>query len=81
MDFDLNVEEDKNECTTGSGDINDFNVKECRADYPGETLCIFPYYWNGKLYDECALLEEEEFRLPVFLCPVRKVFSFVFSNR
>ena len=73
MEFSEAVEDTNLECTTGSGDINDFNTKDCRTEFPGERLCIFPYYWNGKLYDKCALFEEEEFLLPVFQCPIRNI--------
>ena len=61
------------ECSTGSGDINDFDVEECRTFTSREELCIFPYYWNGKLFEECSFFEEEEFLLPVFQCPVRNI--------
>ena len=87
MKLDANIEDKNNECTQGSGDITDFNVKECRCNIQDENLCIFPFYWNGKLIDKCAFLEQEEFLYPVFRCPIRNVTrkieginSFVFSD-
>ena len=73
MDFTETVEDENQECTSGSGDINDFNAEDCRCNCPGERLCIFPFYWNGKLIEQCAFLEEEEFLFPVFRCPIRNV--------
>ena len=37
----------------------------------GERLCKFPFYWNGKLYDQCIMLDEDDMILPVFRCPIR----------
>ena len=74
MEFTENIQDDKQECTTGSsGDITDYNTEECRCTCPGEDLCIFPFYWNDKLYDRCAFLEEQEFLFPVFRCPTRNI--------
>ena len=73
MEYIDSPEKNNTECSVGSGDINDFDVEECRAFSREEELCIFPYYWNGKLYNECTLFEEEEFLLPVFQCPVRNI--------
>ena len=36
---------------------------------PKERECIFPYYYEGKLYTECTLFEETGFVYPVFRCP------------
>ena len=73
MDFDEPVDDENNECSTGAGDINDFNAKECRCSCWQEFHCIFPYYWNGKLVDKCAFLEVEEFLFPIFRCPIRNI--------
>ena len=73
MDITENIEDENLECSKGSGDINDFNSDECRCTCAGESLCIFPFYWNGKLYDQCTFLEEEEFLFPVFRCPIRNI--------
>ena len=35
----------------------------------GERECIFPFYYQGRLYNECILLEEAGFVYPVFRCP------------
>ena len=73
MIFENKIEDENQECSEGNGDINDFDAGECRCNCPGEDLCIFPYYWNGKLIEQCALLEEEEFRFPIFRCPIRNI--------
>ena len=73
MDFTEIVEDDNQECTTGNGDINDYNVETCRCTCPGEDECIFPFYWNGKRFDQCTFLEEQEFLFPVFRCPTRNI--------
>ena len=73
MDFTENVQDEKLECTTGSGNINDYNVETCRCNCPGEWECIFPFYWNGKLFDQCTFLEEQEFLFPVFRCPTSNI--------
>ena len=73
MDFTEIVEDDNQECTTGNGDINDYNVETCRCTCPGEDICIFPFYWNGKRFDQCTFLEEQEFLFPVFQCPTRNI--------
>ena len=73
MDFTEIIEDDNQECTTGSGDINDYNAEPCRSSSPGEVECIFPFYWNGKRFDQCSFLEEQEFLFPVFQCPTRNI--------
>ena len=87
MDFTEDVEDYNQECTKGNGDINDNNVKDCRSNTVGERTCIFPFYWNGKLIDRCAFLEEQEFLLPIFLCPtwnitrkINGISSFVYED-
>ena len=57
----------------GSGDPEDFNEEHCRSNSNQESLCIFPFYWNGKRYDECVFLEEQEFLFPIFRCPIRNI--------
>ena len=73
MDFNEIVEDDNQECTTSSGNIKDYNVETCRCNCPGEDICIFPFYWNGKRFDQCTFLEEQEFLFPVFRCPTRNI--------
>lgn len=73
MDFEESVNDEKRECSTGSGNVNDFNAEDCRCSCANEFPCIFPYLWNGKLVDKCAFLEEEEFLFPVFRCPIRNI--------
>ena len=73
MEFSESIEDQKKECSEGTGDVNDFNVDKCRSAKRNEDLCIFPFYWNEKLFEKCAFFEEEEFLFPVFRCPVRNI--------
>ena len=86
MEYDNSAEMTLNlECTTSIGDKNEIaNAGECRTAWlpsnmlmadgtgenGGEVLCKFPFYWNGKLYDQCIMLEEDDMILPVFRCPI-----------
>ena len=36
-----------------------------------EYQCIFPFFYQGQLFKECALIELSDFVYPVFRCPVR----------
>ena len=87
MDFKENVEDYRNECSEGTGNVNDFNEEQCRSNSDEESPCIFPFYWNGRRHEECVFLEEEEFLLPVFRCPIRNITrkidgvnSFIFAD-
>ena len=73
MEFDEKIEDPNDECTQGTGNINDFNSKKCRINSRGEDYCIFPFYWNGKLKEQCVFLEEDDFLFPVFRCPTRNI--------
>ena len=61
MDFDAGDTE--RECIEGVGDPNSIQeqaeTRECRSAstyYSArERLCIFPFYWEGKYYDRCAM--------------------------
>ena len=73
-------------CSIGSGDINDvtnpgnpnFNFT-CRntpsnlleANQEIELPCIFPYYFDGQLMEECIQFDQEGLFLPLFRCPIR----------
>jgi hypothetical protein len=35
-----------------------------------EYKCIFPFYFKGILYTQCALIEQAGFVYPVFQCPI-----------
>ena len=70
MEFDEDFSLD---CSQGTGNISDFNADVCRSANIGEEPCIFPFYWNEKLYDQCVFLGEEEFLFPIFRCPVRNI--------
>ena len=73
MDFDENIEDYNQECSQGSGDINDVNAEVCRCDCPGEDECIFPFYYEDKLFDGCTFLEDAEVLFPVYRCPTRNI--------
>ena len=73
MNFDEKYEEPYQQCTKGTGNIRDYNSKNCRINSRGEDHCIFPFYWNGKFKEQCVFLEEEEFLFPVFRCPTRNI--------
>merc|ERR1711962_967590 len=38
-----------------------------------ESECIFPFYYNGRKYEECVLIEEFDFPFLVFRCPIRRI--------
>ena len=70
-------------CNQGTGPATPFNSTHpynaiCRQTkgtdlFGKEHPCIFPFYYRGKLYNECTLFEEENFVYPVFRCPVRNI--------
>ena len=61
----------EDECTAGTGNKTEIaGAGECRCACFGENLCRFPFYFNGKYYDQCTMLEEDGFILPVFRCPI-----------
>ena len=74
MYFEKTDEDNNQECSVGSGDVDDINAEECRS-FPGEDLCIFPFYYNGELYENCAFLEYEGFLVqgPIYRCPTRNI--------
>ena len=73
MDYDQTGDAEE-ECISGVGDKTEI-AEECRiADsLAGEAKCIFPFYFNGKKYDQCTMLEEDGFIIPVFSCPVHNI--------
>ena len=68
------------ECEQGVGDpstIQEAETTECRISgyygnsaFGGESPCIFPFYWKGKLYEGCNMLEHDGFLIRVFYCPI-----------
>ena len=73
-------------CLKGTGQKPTFNKTHgywqydavCRenkgTDLIGRELpCIFPFYYKGKRYDSCGLLETSNFVVPVWRCPVRNI--------
>ena len=75
MDFTETVEDSNQECSVASGDVNDYNAETCRSSDPGEYECIFPFYYNGELYDKCSYLEYLDFLVqgPIYRCPTRNI--------
>jgi len=41
----------------------------------GEQDCIFPFYYNGVLYDKCIVFTEGGFTYPAFRCPVKNIIT------
>ena len=69
-------------CDTSNGDINDVadvsvcanspaNIEQQFADT--ELPCIFPFYYNGELFDTCIQLNQDDFVFPVNICPIRNI--------
>merc|ERR1719336_3189510 len=59
------------ECEAGTGNKDDIaGAGQCRCAFSTEELCRFPFYFNGKYFDQCTMFEEDDFILPVFRCPV-----------
>ena len=67
-------------CEEGTGDINEVGGDQCRTtptDFidiadKKESLCIFPFYLEGREYNQCTLIEIKDFTRPRFVCPVRE---------
>ena len=38
--------------------------------FGSEAPCILPFYWEGKLYEGCNMLEHDGFLIRVFYCPI-----------
>jgi hypothetical protein len=51
-------------CRGTISDLTPTFIKEREAE------CIFPFYYLGKLYNECVMFEQVGFVYPVFRCPV-----------
>ena len=75
MDFTETVDDKNQECSVGSGNVDDLNTDECRCSCSNEDHCIFPFYYNGKLYDGCAYLEYQDFLVqgPINQCPTKNI--------
>ena len=73
-DMDFDAGDTERECIEGvgspSGVEEQAETRECRCACSFESLCIFPFYWEGKYYDRCAMLEHDGFLIRVFRCPV-----------
>ena len=73
MDFTETVEDNNQECSVGSGNIDDYDAEICRS--PFEDECIFPFFYNGERFDNCAYLEYQDFLVqgPIYRCPTRNI--------
>ena len=66
-------------CEEGTGDINEVGGDQCRTTPTNtydindkkEALCIFPFFLDGKEYNQCTLTEIRDFTRPQFICPIR----------
>ena len=47
------------------------NIEQQFSDV--ELPCIFPFYFNGELFDTCIQLNQDDFVFPVNICPIRNV--------
>ena len=41
-----------------------------QEQFAGERDCLFPFYYNGRVYNECILFSELDFVYPAFRCPI-----------
>jgi len=68
-------------CYKGSGDPQDGENEPCRNTpsnqrevvFLHERECKFPFYYKKKIYNECILLDEDDYLYPVFRCPIRDI--------
>jgi len=67
-------------CYEAQGDPQDKDQRPCTITpsiisdlTTGEAKCIFPFYYEGKKYNECVLFDEAGFVYPVFRCPTRDI--------
>jgi len=75
MDYNEEIEDNNQECSVGSGDVNDVNTEKCQCLCPDESDCIFPFYYDGQRYNDCSFLEYQGFLVqgPIYRCPVRNI--------
>ena len=66
-------------CNSGTGQREATQVcRQTISNLDGaEKECILPFYYKGKLYEECLLFEQEGFVYPVFRCPVRPITTMI----
>ena len=66
----------------GTGDASDVADVSVCANAPtnieelleGTQLpCIFPFYINGEFFDTCRLLNQDDFVVPINICPIRNI--------
>ena len=80
-DMSYTASEKDERCDVGTGDINEVGGDQCRTTPTilydivdrKEALCIFPFYLDGKEYNQCTLTEIQDFTRPRFVCPIRTV--------
>merc|ERR1711892_616363 len=44
-----------------------------QEEFAGERDCIFPFYYNGRKYNECIVFTDGGFVYPVFRCPIYNI--------
>jgi len=44
-----------------------------QEQFAGEKDCIFPFYYNGRKYNQCIVFTEAGFVYPVFRCPIYNI--------
>ena len=59
------LDKDKKNCTTNGWDVGSNPERSFKAP------CIFPFYFDGKRYDECIVSEIYGFTQVVYRCPYR----------
>eukprot|EP00092_Neocalanus_flemingeri_P001619 GFUD01001726.1.p1 GENE.GFUD01001726.1~~GFUD01001726.1.p1 ORF type:complete len:404 (+),score=66.49 GFUD01001726.1:142-1212(+) len=65
--FDGGKNEMKEKCQNTPSNLQEFLV--------GEQDCIFPFYYNGRMYNECIVFTEAGFVYPAFRCPVLNIIT------
>ena len=88
MTYSPTGEEDER-CKVGTGDITEPGGGDCRTTPSNfwdtkdqtEAKCIFPFYLDGKEYNECALEEIQSFTRPQFVCPIRTIKGRAYNGR
>ena len=73
-----NTERETRECRSVPGSVSNIFDQfaqsnllfQIAAATESEAECIFPFYWEGQLYEECTMLEHDRFLYRTFYCPV-----------
>ena len=46
-----------------------------QESYTEERDCIFPFYYNGRKYNECIVFSQADFVYPAFRCPIYDIIT------